>query len=458
MDTVITNGTIITATETYRADIGIENGKITALARGLEGAETIDAEGNYVFPGGIDIHTHFELPFMGTVSADDFETGSIAAACGGTTTFVDFAIQGEGESLHQALQTWMKRASGKAAIDYGFHVAIGDMTDEVMNKEMAELVEQGITSFKLFMAYKGTFMVDDETLFKSLIKANELGALIMVHAENGDVLNYLISKHIAEGKVEPIWHAKSHPPEAEAEAVGRAIILAGLAGTPIYVVHLSAADALEKVKEARDQGQPVLAETCPQYLLFNTQHYELPGFEGAKYVMSPPLRDKSNQEPLWQGLASGDLQVVGTDHCPFNFVGQKDMGKDDFSKIPNGMPGVETRVPLIYHFGVNEGWFSVNRFVELVSTNPARLFGLAPQKGTISIGADADLVIFDPQKEVRLSVENLHMNVDHSPYDHITVKGYPVLTMQRGRVIVKDCEFVGDVGAGQFLRRNRIKT
>jgi dihydropyrimidinase len=457
MDTVVTNGTIVTATETYQADIGIENGKIAALARGLEGTEIIDVQGNYIFPGGIDIHTHFELPFMGTVSADDFETGSIAAAYGGTTTFVDFAIQGEGESLHQALETWMERARGKAAIDYGFHVAIGDMTEEVMNQEMPELVDQGITSFKLFMAYKGTFMVDDETLFKSLIKANELGALIMVHAENGDVLHYLINKHIAEGKTEPIWHARSHPPEAEAEAVGRAIMLAGLAGTPIYIVHLTAAEALEKVKEARDKGQPVLAETCPQYLLFNTNHYELPSFEGAKYVMSPPLRDKGNEESLWQGLASGDLQVVGTDHCPFNFVGQKDMGKDDFSKIPNGMPGVETRVPLMYHFGVNEGRFSINRFVELVSTNPARLFGLSPQKGTISIGADADLVVFDPQKEVRLSEENLHMNVDHSPYDHLTVKGYPVLTMQRGRTIVKDGEFVGDVGAGQFLTRSRME-
>ncbi len=457
MDTVVTNGTIVTATETYHADIGIENGKIAALARGLEGAETLDAQGNYIFPGGIDVHTHFELPFMGTVSADDFETGSVAAACGGTTTFVDFAIQGTGESLHQALQTWMERARGKAAIDYGFHVAIGDMTDEVMNKEMAELVEQGITSFKLFMAYKGTFMVDDETLFKSLIKANELGALIMVHAENGDILHYLTNKHIAEGKTEPIWHALSHPPEAEVEAVSRAIMLARLAGSPIYVVHLSAAEALEKVKDARDEGQPVLAETCPQYLLFNTQHYELPDFEGAKYVMSPPLRDKSNQEVLWRGLAAGDLQVVGTDHCPFNFVGQKDMGRDDFSKIPNGMPGVETRVPLMYHFGVNQGRFSVNTFVELVSTNPARIFGLAPQKGTISIGADADLVIFDPEKEVRLSVENLHMNVDHSPYDHITVKGYPVLTMQRGRTIVKQGEFIGDVGAGQFLRQSRIE-
>jgi len=456
MDTVITNGIVATATETYQADIGIKEGKIGALGLRLEGAETIDAQGNYVFPGGIDIHTHFELPFMGTVSADDFETGSIAAAFGGTTTFVDFAIQGEGESLHQALETWMARAKGKAAIDYGFHAAIGDMTDEVMNVQMAELVEQGITSFKLFMAYKGTFMVDDETLFKSLLKARELGALIMVHAENGDVLHYLINQHVAEGKKEPIWHALSHPPEAEAEAVGRAVSLAALAKAPIYIVHTSAAQALEKVKEARDKGQRVLAETCPQYLFFNIEHYKLPNFEGAKYVMSPPLREEGNEESLWQGLVSGDLQVVSTDHCPFNFVGQKDMGRDDFSMIPNGMPGVETRVPLMYHFGVNEGRFSVNRFVELVSTNPARLFGLAPQKGTISIGADADLVVFDPQKEVRLSVENLHMNVDHSPYDHITVRGYPVLTMQRGKIIVRDGQFLGEAGAGQFLRRRRV--
>lgn len=456
MDTVVRNGTVVTATETYQADIGLEEGKIAALGRGLGGVEIIDAQGKYVFPGAIDVHTHFELPSLGTVSADDFETGSIAAACGGTTTFIDFADQGKGESLHQALEIRMERAKGKAAIDYGFHVAITNMTDEVMNVEMAQMVEQGVTSFKLYMAYKGTYMADDETLFKSLLKAKELGALIMVHAENGDLLHYLINKHVAEGKKEPIWHARSHPSEAEAEATGRAIILAALAGAPIYIAHLSTAQALEKVKEARDKGQPVLAETCPQYLFFNTEHYKLPNFEGAKYVISPPLREKGNGDCLWKGLASGDLQVVSTDHCSFNFVGQKDMGRDDFSKIPNGMPGVETRVPLIYHFGVNEGRFSINRFVELVSTNPARLFGLAPEKGTISIGADADLVIFDPQKEVRLTVENLHMNVDHSPYGHITVRGYPVMVMQRGKVIVKDGQFVGQVGAGQFLRRRRI--
>ena len=456
MDTVVRNGTVVTATETYQADIGLEEGKIAALGRGLGGVEIIDAQGKYVFPGAIDVHTHFELPSLGTVSADDFETGSIAAACGGTTTFIDFADQGKGESLHQALEIRMERAKGKAAIDYGFHVAITDMTDEVMNVEMAQMVEQGVTSFKLYMAYKGTYMADDETLFKSLLKAKELGALIMVHAENGDLLHYLINRHVAEGKKEPIWHARSHPPEAEAEATGRAIILAALAGAPIYIAHLSTAQALEKVKEARDKGQPVRAETCPQYLFFNIEHYNLPNFEGAKYVISPPLREKGNGDCLWKGLASGDLQVVSTDHCSFNFVGQKDMGRDDFSKIPNGMPGVETRVPLIYHFGVNEGRFSINRFVELVSTNPARLFGLAPEKGTISIGADADLVIFDPQKEVRLSVENLHMNVDHSPYGHITVRGYPVMVMQRGKIIVKDGQFVGQVGAGQFLRRRRI--
>jgi dihydropyrimidinase len=456
MEVVITNGTIVTATETYQADIGIDGGEIAALGRGLVGQETIDAQGKYVFPGAIDVHTHFELPIMGTVSADDFRTGSIAAACGGTTAFIDFADQGKGESLHQALETRMERAKGRAAIDYCFHVAITDMTKEVMNFEMAELVEEGVTSFKLYMAYKGTYMANDETLFVSFLKAKELRALIMVHAENGDLLHYLINKHLAEGKKEPIWHARSHPPEAEAEAVSRAIILAALARAPIYIAHLSTAQALEKIKEARDKGEPVLAETCPQYLLFDIEKYELPNFEGAKYVISPPLREKGDADFLWKGLASGDLHVVSTDHCPFNFVGQKDMGRDDFSKIPSGMPGVETRLPLIYHFGVNEGRFSINRFVELVSTNPARLFGLAPQKGTISIGADADLVIFDPQKEVRLSLENLHMNVDYSPYDQITVKGYPVLVMQRGKVIVKDGQFVGQVGAGQFLKRRRM--
>ncbi|MCR4404034.1 MAG: dihydropyrimidinase [Candidatus Acetothermia bacterium] len=456
MDTVIKGGRIVTATETYEADIGIEKGQIALLGRNLEGDETIDAKGMFVLPGGIDPHTHLELPFMGTVSADDFRTGTIAAACGGTTTIIDFAIQGKGQTLREALEIWLKKAEGKASVDYGFHVAIGAMDDARM-AEMGELVRDGVSSFKIFMAYKGTFMVDDETLFRALLRAREVGALITVHAENGDVLNYLINKHVAEGKKEPIWHALSHPPEAEAEATHRAIVLAGLAGAPIYFVHMSAAEALEALKAGRAKGFKVFGETCPQYLLFSIEKYSEPDFEGAKYVMSPPLREKGNQEALWQGLAGGDLQAVGTDHCPFNFAGQKEMGRDNFAAIPNGMPGIETRLPLIYHFGVNGGRFSINRFVELVSTGPARLFGLLPRKGTIAIGADADLVIWDPNKKHKLTRENLHMNVDYSPYEDITVKGYPALVMQRGEVIVRENQFVGQVGAGEFLRRAPVR-
>jgi dihydropyrimidinase len=306
------------------------------------------------------------------------------------------------------------------------------------------------------MAYKGSFMVDDETLFRSLLRAKEVGGLICVHAENGDVLNYLINKHIAEGKTAPIWHALSHPPEAEAEATHRAVVMAGMTDAPLYVVHMTCADALEALKSGRAKGFKVFGETCPQYLMFSMDKYEEPDFEGAKYVMSPPLREKGNPEALWRGLSSGDLQSVGTDHCPFNFVGQKDMGIDDFSRIPNGMPGVETRLPLMYHFGVNAGRFSINRFVELVATGPARLFGLLPRKGTVAIGADADLVIWDPNREHLLTKENLHMNVDYSPYEDIKVRGYPALVLQRGKVIVRDNAFVGEIGSGQFLKRDPI--
>ncbi len=455
MDLVIKGGVIVTATESYRADLGVEDGSIALIGRNLSGDEVIDASGMYVMPGGIDPHTHMELPFMGTVSSDDFRTGTVAAACGGTTTIIDFAIQSSGQTLREALEIWLEKAEGKASIDYGMHVAIGAMDDERM-AEMGQMVEIGVPSFKIFMAYKGTFMVDDETLFRSLLRAKEIGGLITVHAENGDLLNYLINKHVAEGRKEPIWHALSHPPEAEAEATHRAIVLAGMTGAPIYVVHMTCADALEAVKTGRAKGFKVYGETCPQYLIFTMDKYEEPDFEGAKYVMSPPLREKGNPEALWRGLAGGDLQAVGTDHCPFNFVGQKEMGRDNFAAIPNGMPGVETRMPLLYHFGVNEGRFSVNRFVELVSTGPARLFGLLPRKGTIAIGADADLVIWDPDKERRLTRENLHMNVDHSPYERIAVKGFPSLVLQRGEVIVRDDQFVGKVGAGKFLKRSPI--
>ncbi len=455
MALVIKNGTVVTATECYQADIRVDGEIISLIGRNLTGDEVIDATGMLVMPGGIDPHTHMELPFMGTISADDFRTGTIAAACGGTTTIIDFAIQSAGQTLREALDIWLKKAKDKACIDYGMHVAIGAMDDERM-AEMGDLVKLGVSSFKVFMAYKGSLMVDDETLFRALLRAKEIGGLIAVHAENGDMLHYLINKHVAEGKKEPIWHARSHPPEAEAEATHRAVVMAGMTGAPLYIVHMTASDALEALKAGRAKGFKVYGETCPQYLMFSMAKYEEPDFEGAKYVMSPPLREEGNSEALWRGLASGDLQAVGTDHCPFNFVGQKDMGKDDFSKIPNGMPSVETRLPLLYHFGVNQGRFSVNRFVELVATGPARLFGLLPRKGTICIGADADLIIWDVNKQQRLAKENLHMNVDYSPYDDVTVKGYPNLVLQRGKVIVRDNRFVGEIGAGRFLKRAPI--
>jgi dihydropyrimidinase len=455
MDLVIKNGTVVTATESYQADIGVEGETIALIGRNLSGDEVIDATGMLVMPGGIDPHTHMELPFMGTVAADDFRTGTIAAACGGTTTIIDFAIQGAGQTLQDALDIWLAKANDKVCIDFGLHIAIGAMDNERM-EEMGDMVKEGVSSFKIFMAYKGSLMVDDETLFRSLVRAKEIGAMIAVHAENGDILNYLINKNLAEGNKEPIWHALSHPPEAEAEATHRAVVMAGMTGAPLYVVHMTSVGALEALKAGRSKGFKVFGETCPQYLMFSMEKYEEPDFEGAKFVMSPPLRAKGNSEALWRGLSSGDLQTVGTDHCPFNFVGQKDMGKDDFSKIPNGMPSVETRLPLLYHFGVNDGRFSVNRFVELVATEPARLFGLFPHKGTINIGADADIVLWDPNKEFRLSKDNLHMNVDHSPYEDVTVKGYPALVLQRGKVLVRDNQFVGKVGSGQFLKRNPI--
>jgi dihydropyrimidinase len=456
MDTVIRNGTIVTASETYQADLGIEGGKIRAVGKGLEGDEVIDAGGHYVFPGGVDVHAHLELPVDGTMSSDDFVSGTIAAACGGTTTIVDFADQERGHSLREAFEARLERAEGRAVIDFGLHVSITHATEEVLEEEMAELVNAGITSFKLYLAYPGRYMIDDLSFFRVLLKTRELGALALVHAENGQVVDYLAQKYLSEGKTSPVWHALSRPPEAEAEATGRALYLAAMANAPIYIVHVTCAQSLERVKEARRRGWLAFAETCTSYLFFSRQEYERPGFEGAKYVVSPPLREKSDQEALWRGLIRGDLQVVSTDHCPFNLVGQKDRGRTDFSLIPGGMPGIETRVPLIYHFGVNQGRFSINRFVELVATNPARLLGLAPQKGNIAVGADADLVVFDPDWQVTLSRENLHSRVDYSPYERVTVRGYPVRTLARGKTVMLNGEFLGREGDGRFLRRSRF--
>ncbi len=458
MDLVIKGGTVVTSEETYEADIGIEGGKISVIGHGLTApsfqdpeGEVIEAEGKYVFPGGIDVHTHMELPVLGTTSSDDFQTGSIAAACGGTTTIIDFADQVRGQSLKEALEKRLKRAQGRTAIDYALHVSITDVTEQTL-REMEELVQEGVSSFKVFLAYPGRYMIDDGELLRILERAKALGALIMVHAENGYLVDYLTRKHLAKGKYEPFWHALSHPPEAEVEAAGRALSLAGAIEAPICIAHLTTAGALERVREARAKAQPAFAETCPQYLFFDVTRYRSPFLEAAKFVISPPLREKEDQEALWQGLISGALQLVSTDHCPFTLE-DKGKGREDFSRIPNGLPGVESRFPLLYHFGVNRGRFSVNKFVALVATEPARLFGLAPEKGTIALGSDADLVIFDPQKEVVLTLENLHMRVDYSPYEDVGVKGYPVLVMQRGQILMKDGHFVGQASAGRFLRR-----
>src|SRR6201993_3033995 len=454
-DTIIANGTIATAVDTYNADIGISDGKIAAIAASLpreQGKNTIDAKGKYVFPGGIDVHTHLDMPFGGTTSADDFETGTRAAAFGGTTTLIDFAIQYKGQALRQAFDTWMGKASGKAVCDYAFHCIVTDVSGSQLS-EMNDLVREGVTSFKMFMAYPGVFMLDDGSIFRALQTTSKNGGMVCMHAENGSAIDVIVQQALAEGKRAPKYHALTRPTTAEAEATARAIALAEMAGSPVYIVHLSSNDGLEKVRETRDRGLPVYAETCPQYLYLSLENMEAPGFEGAKYVFTPPLREKWHQEKLWQGLAQDDLQVVSTDHCPFCFKEQKELGKDDFTKIPNGGPGIEHRLSLIYTGGVHKNRFSPNRFVQLVSTAPAKLFGLYPRKGTIAIGSDADLVIFDPNAEQMISAKTHHMRVDYSMFEGIRVKGVPKTVLSRGRTLIENGKFVGRPGAGEFLKR-----
>src|SRR5438034_7380110 len=377
--TLIKNGTVVTATDQYKGDILVEDETISVIGTALDmhADKVIDAAGKYVLPGGIDVHTHLDMPFGGATSADDFETGTRAAAFGGTTTIVDFAIQYKGQTLHHAWETWMKKADGKAAVDYGFHMIMTDFNDQV-EQEMDALVRQGITSFKLFMAYRGVFMLDDGSIFKALLKTGQNGGTICMHAENGDVIDVLVQRALAAGHTAPKYHALTRPARAEAEATHRAIALAEIADVPIYIVHLSAAEALEMVTEARDRGLPAFAETCPQYLFLSYANYEEPGFEGAKYVMSPPLRAQGNEEKLWRGLSGNDLAAVSTDHCPFCMKEQKELGKKDFSRIPNGAPGIETRMHLMHDGGVRKGRISLNRFVELTATSPAKIFGLFP--------------------------------------------------------------------------------
>jgi len=456
LKTLLRGGTVVTATDLYRGDVLIEDERIAAIAGSfaeISADRTIDASGKYVIPGGIDVHTHLDMPFGGTTSADDFESGTVAAAHGGTTSVVDFAIQYRGQTLRHALDAWRKKAEGKAAIDYGFHMIVTELTDAVEG-EMDALVREGVTSFKLFMAYPGVFMLDDGSIFRALLRTRENGGTICMHAENGGVIDVLVKKALAEGKTAPKYHALTRPARAEAEATHRAIALAEMAGVPIYIVHLSAAEALEMVTQARDRGLPAYAETCPQYLFLSYDNYEEPGFDGAKYVMSPPLRAKETQDRLWRGLASNDLQAVSTDHCPFCMKEQKELGRGDFSKIPNGAPGIETRMSLVFDGGVRTGKIGLNRFVELTSTSPAKIFGLFPRKGTVAPGSDADLVVFDPNRKVTLSAKTLHMKVDYNPYEGREVTGAADTVLSRGKVIVEAGKFVGRAGAGSFLKRN----
>ncbi|HEY6764918.1 MAG TPA: dihydropyrimidinase [Candidatus Sulfotelmatobacter sp.] len=454
-DTIIANGRVVTATDTYSADLAIEGGKIVALGKDLprQNAVTVlDAANKLIFPGGIDVHTHLDMPFGGTTSADDFETGTRAAAFGGTTTLIDFAIQYKGQRLRQAFDTWMAKASSKAVCDYAFHCIVTDVADGQL-QEMNALIAEGVTSFKLFMAYPGVFMLDDASIFKALQTTSKNGALICMHAENGSAIDVIVQQALAEGKRAPKYHALTRPTTAEAEATSRAIALAEMAGAPVYIVHLSCNEALEKVREARDRGLPVYAETCPQYLYLSIDNMDAPGFEGAKYVFTPPLREKWHQEKLWNGLKRDHLQVVSTDHCPFCFKEQKELGRDDFTKIPNGGPGIEHRMSLIYSGGVASGRFSANRFVELVSTTPAKLFGLYPRKGTIAIGSDADLVIFDPSRKQTISAKTHHMRVDYSMFEGIEVTGVPEVVLSRGKVVIEKDKLLGSPGRGQFLKR-----
>ena len=456
MKTLIKDGTVVTAGETLNADVLVEDEKVAAIAVDLDvPAETvIDATDRYVIPGGVDVHTHFDLPFGGTFCSDDFGSGTRAAAFGGTTTCVDFAVQDYGESLRQGLDRWFEKGQ-KAQADFGLHMIVREVNDQVL-KEMDGLVGEGVTSFKLFMAYPGVFMLDDAAIFRAMQRAADSGALIMMHAENGGPIDVLVQQHLAAGKTDPVYHGLTRPAAMEGEAVHRVFKMAELAGAPAYIVHLSSRDALEEVQEARARGVSAFAETCPQYLYLSLDDLGRPGFEGAKFVCSPPLRPRDHQDELWKGLAQGDLQIVATDHAPFNYQGQKDMGKDSFADIPNGLPSVEDRVTLIFQ-RVRAGQLSPNRWVELIATNPAKMFGLYPRKGTIAPGFDADIVVFDPNRERVISSESHHMNVDYSCYEGMKVWGLPEVVMQRGSVLVRDGEWFGKEGQGRFVPRSRFQ-
>lgn len=460
MRIVIRGGTVLTATGSVDADVVVDGQQVSALAApGSEFAESaaagadrvFDATGRYVLPGGIDVHTHMEMPFGGTAAADTFETGTRAAAWGGTTTIVDFAVQAKGTSLLSTLDNWHARAAGNCAIDYGFHMIVSDVNPTTL-KEMQSCVDAGVNSFKMFMAYPGVFYATDGEILLAMQQARDIGGTILMHAENGIAIDEIAAQALAAGRTDPVQHGLTRPPELEGEATGRAIALAKLTGVPLYIVHLSADQALREVAEARDTGANVFAETCPQYLYLSIEDLAKPDFEGAKYVASPPLRESWHQGSLWNGLRTNDLSVVSTDHCPFCFNEQKELGRGDFTKIPNGMPGVEHRMDLL-HQGVVAGELSLARWVETCSTTPARMFGMYPRKGTIAPGSDADIVIYDPAASQTLSASSHHMAVDYSAYEGMRITGTVRTVLSRGRVVVDSGEYFGSAGHGQFVAR-----
>jgi len=462
MTRIIKNGTLITAGDTIKADILIKDEIISAISTDLSAEkadEVIDAEGMYIMPGGIDPHTHLDMPFGGTVSSDDFFTGHRAAAFGGTTCHIDFALQQKGSTMTQAIRDWKKKAVGKAAVDYSFHVALTDPVDSSV-AEIPELLKEGVSSLKIFMAYKGAFQVDDETFIKALKKSAEHGLTTMVHAENGDAIALFTEELLAEGKNAMGYHNVAHSAAIEAEATHRAVSFVEMTRAPLYIVHIACKDGLEALRQGRRKGLPVMGETCVQYTWLTDEDIDTEDFEGAKYICSPPPKSKEDQKAVWEALQDGTLQTVATDHCPFWFDGTqegrtpgKELGKESWAKVPNGVPGIEDRLPVMWHLGVNSGKISPNRFVEITSTNPAKIFGLYPQKGTLSVGSHADLVIFDPKKEHVISAESHHMNVDYNCYEGMKVQGWPREVMVRGKTLVKEGQWLGEKGYGNFLSR-----
>jgi dihydropyrimidinase len=458
MSLLIEGGRIITAGDDYVADVYIENETIALIGESLDVAadRVIDASGKYVLPGCIDPHTHLDMPFGGTITIDDFLSGQVSAAFGGTTCHIDFAIQSKGHTFTAGLDEWHEKAKGKAVIDYGFHIIVTGLESGGTLEELATLPDQGVTSYKLLLGYKDVLMVDDETLFKVMELATRTGALVMIHGENGSAIDVLVKRAIAEGNLEPRWHALTRPAELEGEATNRAIQLAHVAGCPLYVVHVTCKEAVEPIKAARDKGWPVWGETCTQYFFIDNTYLDRPNFEGAKAVFSPPVRDKSNQEVLWNAVKTDALSAISTDHCAFLFDGQKTLGKDDFSKIPNGAPGLEDRLLMVHHFGVNSGRIGLSRMVELLATNPAKLFGLYPRKGTIAAGSDADIVIFDPERRHTISAATHHTKADYNLYEGTEVVGAPELVLVRGQVVVEDNELVAEPGSGRYIARARF--